>query len=187
LEQASQPAPRRRPAAASPEVENSGAQRGAGGTSSAEHGSPQVEARRWLWLAIGSGLTLATWMVWTVATELVEKFASAHVMETRSSQADGGTAGLGEAVASVVDSPGPSQQEALAEETPPEPLPGQTVPDAKGHCPRRNQVALNGACWIPLEYEECDTFGYGQRFRGKCYLPVLLPHRPATSSPKSKP
>jgi serine/threonine protein kinase len=189
LEQASQPAPRRRPAAASPEVENSGAERGAGGTISAENGRAQVEARRWLWLAVGSGLTLATWMAWTVATKLVEKLASAHVMEAPNSQADGGTAGLGEAAASTasVDFSAPSSQGLLAEESPPKPVPGQIRPDVNGRCPRKQQMALNGGCWVqvPLEREECEA-ARGTLFKSECYLPLLPTHPLPTSTPPPK-
>ena len=78
----------------------------------------------------------------------------------------------------------------LAEDALPEPLPGQLRPDAKGRCPRKHQVALNGACWVPMpvEREECEATGSnGKLFKGRCYIPVLSPDRPSTSHPSRTP
>jgi hypothetical protein len=94
--------------------------------------------------------------------------------------------GLGEAVASAspVDSPETLGPKAMAAETPPEPQPGQTRPDAKGRCPHKQQVALNGGCWIALSLEQEVCAGlHGQLYKGSCYLPFIPPGRPPTSSP----
>jgi eukaryotic-like serine/threonine-protein kinase len=101
-------------------------------------------------------------------------------------QQDGGTAGLGEAAASVaaVDSAEPSFQEGMAEDPLPEPLPGQVMSDVKGRCPRKWQVVLNGGCWkqLRLEREECEGIG-GYLFKDACYMPVTSPKRKPTSGP----
>ena len=46
----------------------------------------------------------------------------------------------------------------MAEDALPEPMPGQTRPDAKGHCPLKQHLALNGGCWgtLKLDKETCE-------------------------------
>ncbi len=75
----------------------------------------------------------------------------------------------------------------LSEGTRPELQPGQTRPDAKGRCPRKRQVALNRGCWVavPMDPEGCGELR-GQMLKGVCYVPVIPPERPPTSSPKGK-
>jgi hypothetical protein len=75
----------------------------------------------------------------------------------------------------------------MAEEPLPEPQPGQLRPDAKGRCPRKQQVSLNGGCWMvsSSESEDCAALG-GQMFKGTCYLPLPAPKRRPTSSPMDK-
>jgi hypothetical protein len=100
-----------------------------------------------------------------------------------------GPVGLGEAVvsASKMDDPEPSRREALAQDTLPEPLPGQTRPDAKGRCPHKRQVALNGGCWVgwaDTEREKCEALHHnGYMYKNTCYVPVIPPGRPPTSQP----
>lgn len=94
---------------------------------------------------------------------------------------------LGEAAASAykVDIPGPSAPRAMVTETLPEPEPWQAKPDAKGHCPHKQQVALNEGCWMKtsFEQEQCEAFG-GYTYQGACYLPIVAPkRRPSTTSP----
>jgi eukaryotic-like serine/threonine-protein kinase len=93
--------------------------------------------------------------------------------------------GLGEAVASAsrVDSPVPLVPEVMAADTPPEPLPGQTRPDAKGRCPLKRQVAINGGCWVAflVDEESCEA-SIGQMYQGSCYMPAIPPGRPSTST-----
>jgi hypothetical protein len=158
----------------------------------ASSNAPSVQARPW-WprLAVAaSALTLAVSAVWALVGSWAEKASAALAAPLQEEQPDAGTAGLGEiaAAASTTEELQPSFQETMAEETPPEPLPDQRRPDANGRCPHKRQVALNGACWIPLEPEECEAFG-AQSFKGKCYAPVLSHprHRPATSYPPPKP
>ena len=76
----------------------------------------------------------------------------------------------------------------LAEDSLPEPVPGQLRPDAKGRCPHKRQLALNGACWVPMDPEECEALGSnGKLFKGRCYVPVLSPNRPSTTHPTRPP
>jgi eukaryotic-like serine/threonine-protein kinase len=146
--------------------------------------------RRWPWLAtVASGLMLAGWVGWGWVGKLAAKSSVLSATTTGAGRADAGTAGLGEAVsaASTVDAPEPSIQ-AMAEEPLPEPMPGQTRPDAKGRCPHKRQVVLNGACWIPFDPEACEaSVASGQVFRGKCYVPALPRNHPSTSGPSRTP
>jgi eukaryotic-like serine/threonine-protein kinase len=84
--------------------------------------------------------------------------------------------------ASTMNAPEPSGRELLAKDAPPEPLPEQTRPDAKGRCPHKRQVAFNGGCWVELAREECEALN-GYVYKNTCYVPVIPPGRPPTSQP----
>lgn len=108
------------------------------------------------------------------------------------SQKEGDSAALGETVAAMAQEKPPSAltPEIVAEDPLPEPLEGQGVPDAKGRCPHKRQVALNGGCWVPqaLSDEECEALS-GQRRQGTCYVPAFpsgRPRRPPTSGPTKR-
>jgi serine/threonine protein kinase len=128
-----------------------------------------------------AALTVALWAWWVApGTPLGENPSGARPEEA-------GPVGLCEAVvsASTMDAPEPSGRKALSEGTPPEPLPGQTRPDAKGRCPHKRQVALNGGCWVGLtdtEHEKCEALN-GSIYKNTCYVPVIPPGRPPTSQP----
>jgi eukaryotic-like serine/threonine-protein kinase len=149
--------------------------------------------RRRLALAAAAG-ALATVAVWLTAGTFTWGPAGIRlpwVSETQAGRArapDEGPVGLGEAAASTAptDPPKPSASEAMAADSAPEPLPGQTLPDKKGRCPHKQQVILNGGCWRRIEVngEECETFS-GHMYKGACYVPILTSRsgRPSTSSP----
>jgi hypothetical protein len=143
--------------------------------------------RSWLMTAAVSGV-LATGAWWAAASHGVHKPSAMEDNATGAGKADAGTAGLGQTAvaASPVEAAERSWPEALAEEAPPEPVPGQLRPDAKGRCPRKQQVALNGGCWAqpPFEREECEATG-GTVFKRTCYLPIVPPQRSPTSSPSN--
>ncbi len=84
------------------------------------------------------------------------------------------------------ESPEPSVHAPLAEDTLPEPLPGQLRSDAKGRCPRKCQVALNGVCWVPssMDREECEALGStGKLFKGLSFcLHLAVGSIPAAST-----
>jgi serine/threonine protein kinase len=151
------------------------------GQSSGARASPQAYRRSWrLWLTAGAaGLALAMWTRWMTPGESMEEESA------ESGQPDTGPVGLGDAVASASthDSPEALGPKVMAEDTPPKPQPGQTRPDAKGQCPRKRQVALNGGCWVasPFDSEGCAELN-GYMYKGSCYVPIIPPGRSPTSS-----
>jgi serine/threonine-protein kinase len=95
--------------------------------------------------------------------------------------ADAGTTDLGDSVraASLASVHVPSRQEPVAQDLPPEPFPGQIKPDARGQCPGRDQLPINGGCWVEQrtkEAEACAQNGY-VLFKDRCYAPALAPRR----------
>jgi serine/threonine protein kinase len=81
----------------------------------------------------------------------------------------------------------PSEQEVLAQEPLPKPHPRQVRTDEKGKCPGRQQVPLNGACWVELPSmtsEACAENGLAY-YKGRCYAPTLAP--PEKPQPTSSP
>jgi eukaryotic-like serine/threonine-protein kinase len=100
-----------------------------------------------------------------------------------------GTAAVGDTAPSAAPASvqAPAEQEAVAQEAPPQPQPRQVRPDKHGKCPGRKQVAINGACWVEvpsLSAEACaeNSLAY---YQGRCYAPTLAPREKPlpTSSP----
>jgi serine/threonine protein kinase len=141
--------------------------------------------RRWL-AAVAAVLALALWTRWMPLGESLESAFVAQPENADGGQPEAGPVGLGDAVASasMEDSSETLGPKVMAEETLPEPQSGQTRPDAKGQCPRKRQVALNGGCWMTVsaDQEECMELR-GQLYKGTCYLPYVPPRRRPTSSP----
>jgi serine/threonine protein kinase len=162
------------------------------GRGSTEFAKPRVHVRPWLPLLAmtAAGLALVAWAWWAAPWKFVEKPSVAQQEAGGAGQQDAGTTGLGDeaSTASTEDSVGPSGREIMAEDTLPEPLPGQARPDEKGRCRHKRQVALNGGCWVVLSFnrEECEENG-GYVFKTKCYLPFFPHGRPSTSNPTHKP
>jgi serine/threonine protein kinase len=156
--------------------------------SSAEGFLLRASARSpWAWLTMSSvGLALLAWAWWASPVTSLKKPSAAHTEAAGAHQKDGGSTGLGEASSSSVAAPDSANPQALAEDTLPEPLPGQLRPDANGRCPHKRQVALNGVCWVPLAREECEAFS-GQMFKGRCYAPAMLTGRPQPFNPSRNP
>jgi hypothetical protein len=100
---------------------------------------------------------------------------------------DSGTVAVGDtaltAPVSLVRAP--SAWSTIAVDLPPRPLPGQARPDAKGRCPIRGQVPINGGCWLRLEIDvkDCDENYSYYVFKGACYGPAFPKPRPSTSGP----
>ncbi|MFL5349339.1 MAG: protein kinase domain-containing protein [Hyalangium sp.] len=160
---------------------------------SAGRASAAARARPWRpWLVpTAASLILATWVWWLSPGKPVAPSSPEQPRVTGAEQPDAGTAGLAEALASASTNSAPGLQapEAMAEDTPPEPEEEQARPDAKGRCPHKRQVALNGACWLELSLtgQECEDSG-GHMFKRTCYVPVIpagRKHTP-TSSPSHK-
>jgi serine/threonine protein kinase len=145
----------------------------------------------WPWLALAAaGLTVVLGVRPTPRGEPSEEPALTHAGSSNEDAPGAGTRGLGEAAAATAleQAPAASRHEKLAQEPLLEPQPGQLRPDAKGQCPHKRQIALNKGCWLEtsLDREGCTASG-GQMYKGICYVPIILPGRPPTSSPTDKP
>jgi serine/threonine protein kinase len=144
----------------------------------------------WLMMAAAASVALFTWAWWLAPGTPAEIPAVVQREAAGPGQPDGGSVGLGEAATatSAEDSPAPSVREAPAEDQLPEPEPGQALPDAKGRCPYKRQVVLNGACWarLKLARDECDETG-GTMYQNACYLPAYPRGRRPTAAPACNP
>jgi hypothetical protein len=162
----------------------------AGGPVLAVRARPQVRGLSWraglvlagvgVFLAFGIGLAVSV---------LSQEAAWKERVAWGSERAAEGPAGLGGSVseAPLASVQEPSEQEAIGQELPPKPRPGQIRPDARGQCPGRKQVPINGGCWVELsgpDAEECEQNGY-VLIKGQCYAPALETRRkpPPTSEP----
>jgi serine/threonine protein kinase len=76
-------------------------------------------------------------------------------------------------------------QGAIAMEFPEKPRPGQRRPDAHGRCPAK-QVAINGGCWLKVDFTPEDCIVNGFLRQGGCYLPVYESSNRPTSAPQEK-
>jgi hypothetical protein len=142
------------------------------------------------WLALAA-VGLCALLLWTVQPALFrpEQVASSPPRSAASQAPDAGTAAVGEAVPTEPHAPtAPSaEKKPLAQESPPEPRPGQLRPDKRGRCPGGKQVPINGGCWLeqlPMSAEEC-VENSSVPFKGKCYAPALAP--PRKPQPTSNP
>ncbi|MBN1208667.1 MAG: protein kinase [Myxococcaceae bacterium] len=142
-------------------------------------------------LATAAGLlVLGAWAGWVAREKSREQPAALRQEADGSRLKNEGPVGLGEEAATQVESasPTPERPGVQAEDTPPEPLPWQRRPNAKGRCPHPQHVPLNGGCWVRVEREKCEVLdGTGHMYKGVCYVPVLLPGRPPTSHPVRNP
>jgi serine/threonine protein kinase len=140
-------------------------------------------------------LALGGWAWWLIPSKFPEQPAGGSRAPGTALREDGGASGLGDeaANASMAASPPPSVPGVKAEDTLPEPLPGQERPDAKGRCAHQRHIPLNGGCWkaVPIDREECAALklaGHnGHMFKGACYVPVIVHGRQPTSEPVRKP
>ncbi|MBZ4419683.1 protein kinase [Myxococcus sp. RHST-1-4] len=148
---------------------------------------PSRSRRSWLTAAsLGGALALgAGWMLSANPGEEAETVQASAPEEGR----DGGTVAVGDSVltAPVPLTRAPSAWSTIAVDLPPRPLPGQRRPDANGRCPLKEQVPINGGCWIKLnvDLKTCGEEGYIHE--GGCYVPSVPPARPPTSSPANRP
>jgi serine/threonine protein kinase len=159
---------------------------------STQSNNPLLSTRQWWpWLTLAAaGLTLVVWAWWAVPGKSVAPPLVVQKEAGGAGQQDGGTTGLGDSTsaASTEDSSDHFILSGMVAEPLPEPLPGQTRPDANGRCPRKRQVALNGGCWLEilLDHDGCEELN-GQMFKGTCYVPFVPPGHQSTSSPTHKP
>ncbi|MBN1203733.1 MAG: serine/threonine protein kinase, partial [Myxococcaceae bacterium] len=161
---------------------------------SAERVSPPARARPWRRrLATAAALlALGAWVWWSIPRKFPEQPTVVRHEAGGARLEDGGTSGLGDEAATTATtaSPAPSAPGVLAEDTLPEPVPGQARPDAKGRCPHPQHVLLGSGCWVKtsMDRKECELLkpNGGNMFKGACYMPVLLHGRQPTSDPGRK-
>jgi serine/threonine protein kinase len=152
-----------------------------------EPSKPPVRARaRKPWLALVAAGSCAV-LLWYAKPVLVPPGSNSQTP-------DAGTAAVGD-----ISPTGPqastaaiTEKKPLAQEPPPEPRPGQLRPDKKGQCPGRQQVAINGGCWLDVSprvgAQACAESGH-VFFQGKCFVPALEPPRkpqPTSSPPEAR-
>ena len=147
-----------------------------------EHSKPPVRARAWKpWLALAATGASAV-LLWHAKPVLVPPGASSQAP-------DAGTTAVGDTSPTKPKaSTAPDTEKKPLPQAPlPEPRPGQIRPDKKGLCPGRQQVAINGGCWVEsylANAQACSESGY-VFFQGRCFSPALEPPRKPqpTSSP----
>jgi hypothetical protein len=185
-------APKPQEEAAPKEAPQPLAKKPSGGSGAAERIRPRARTRGgWPWLMLAAaGLAVVLGVRPSPRGEPSEEPALTHAGNSDEDAPGAGTRGLGEASAAtgLEQAPAASRHEQLAQEPLPEPQPGQLRPDAKGRCPHKGQTALNNGCWAEtsLEREVCTQLN-GQLYKRFCYLPIIPPGRPPTSSPTDKP
>ena len=83
----------------------------------------------------------------------------------------------------VVDEP-PDEQ-GISKDLPEQPFSNQIKPDARGRCPKKQHIAINGGCWLKLDSDSEDCEDNGFVYQGGCYLPARTSRKVPTSAPKS--
>ncbi|MCP3138617.1 serine/threonine protein kinase [Pyxidicoccus xibeiensis] len=148
--------------------------------------APERLKQSWLVAAcLGGAVALgARWLLSAHPTEEAEP----RQVSASDDAKDGGSVAVGD---SALTAPVPLVREPfawsiIAVEPPPRaPLPGQARPDAKGRCPGRGHVPINGGCWEKLNRDEkdCDEDYNYYVYKGECYAPAMPKPRPSTSGP----
>jgi hypothetical protein len=138
--------------------------------------------RPWL-VAASLGGALALGSGWLLDAHPGEDARTVHASMSEEGK-DGGTIAVGDSAltAPVSREHAPFAGAPIAEEAPPQPVPGQTRPNALGRCPR-NQVPINGGCWKKLAVDAKECTEGDVVYKGACYTPAYPPPRPPTSSP----
>ena len=161
-----------------------------------EHPRPlaRVRARRpWLALAAAGACAVFLWTLQQLVPVSSWYVSTSPQQASDSYSPDAGQTAVGDTSPSEPkdSTRPPPEQEPIAQQPPPEPHNRQARPDAKGRCPGRKQVVINGGCWaeIPsMSAEECTE--NGQVFlNGKCYAAAREPPRksvPTTSPQKPR-
>ena len=151
--------------------------------------TPLQPRKQWGRARVLVGALLVLWTLLAIHAPLPSASAKKQVASNPASPREGGAAGVGESASKVTEPWGreSSEPEALSQDTPPKPFPGQLTPDAKGRCPGRTQIPINGGCWMELstkDAEACEEGGY-VFFRARCYAPAWNSRRkpPPTSAP----
>jgi eukaryotic-like serine/threonine-protein kinase len=151
--------------------------------------TPIPPRKQWGRARVLVGALLVLWTLLAVHAPLPSASARKQIASNPASPREGGAAMVGESASEATQPWGRefSKPEALSQDTPPTPLPGQLTPDAKGRCPGRTQIPINGGCWVEQrtkDAEACEENGY-VFFKARCYAPALNSRRkpPPTSAP----
>jgi hypothetical protein len=158
---------------------------GAGEAGHSEPSKPPVRARArkpWLALAAAGACTVLLWLAKPLLVPPGPNSQAPHA----------GTVAVGDTSPTepqASTAPG-TEKKPLAQEPLPEPRPGQLRPDKRGQCPVRQQIPINGGCWLIslADAQACAGSGY-VFFQGKCLVPALEPPRkpqPTSSSPEAR-
>ena len=136
------------------------------------------KARSWLpWLAAAMALGL-----WPEKPGRLRARAT-FTTDQGGSNTEGDEVSLGESAMNSSDAQAKAHQDAIAQELPKHPHPGQLRPNAKGQC-RKNLVAINGGCWRRLNLEPDECHGPGVYLhQGGCYFPIPASQPQPTSEP----
>lgn len=128
-------------------------------------------------------MAAGVWCMWHASSRALFSTGS-ELSGTEASSREGQTAGVGEvALTEPLRAPEPLPvSEAIAEEMPKAPLPGQRLPPC-----RKPQVQINGGCWILVGNEASPCSEETYEWKKRCYVPFYGPPRPATSEQKKKP
>ncbi len=130
----------------------------------------QMKPRSWLpWVA--AMLTLG------LLPEETGSVRTGHQATAEHNAVSLGDSALNPSAAEAKNTPKP----VIAMELPKKPRPGQRRPDATGRCPP-NKVAINGGCWLKVNFtpEECLVNGFTHQ--GGCYVPVYFSPSGPTSA-----
>jgi serine/threonine protein kinase len=138
----------------------------------------QGKARSWLpWLAAAMALGLWPGKPGSLRSTAPLTAASGGPTE------EGDPVSLGDRSVRSSEDPTKAPKDAIAQELPKQPRPGQLRPDAKGHC-RKEQVAINGGCWRKLNLEPDECRGHDvYLYQGGCYFPIPASQPQPTSEP----
>ncbi|MBN1209665.1 MAG: serine/threonine protein kinase [Myxococcaceae bacterium] len=145
-------------------------------------GRPRTRARVWVPACALAmlGALLLLWNRGAVETRHGDAPAKARVA-SKPDAPDAGTSAVGEAAPSTLPAAvqPPAKREAITQDTPPKPFPGQSRPNEKGQCASHEQVPINGACWFELRSKDaasCEQNGYVV-LKGRCFAPAFPPRR----------
>jgi len=148
---------------------------------------PRRRVTRWPRLAAASlGGALALYVGGMLSVRALEAPTDAPLAKPEDAK-DGGTVAVGDSAltAPVPLEGAPIAGATIAVDVPPQPVPGQTRPNALGRCPR-SLIPINGGCWKKLALDPKDCPEGDVVYQGGCYTPAYPPARPPTSSPAER-
>ncbi|HEX8698281.1 MAG TPA: serine/threonine-protein kinase [Myxococcaceae bacterium] len=142
------------------------------------HTSARGKPRRWLpWLA--AVLALGLWPAEPGSLRSEAPLTAASGGSTEETD----TVSLGDSSVRSSDALAKPPKDAIAQELPKQPRPGQRRPDAKGRCPKE-QIAINGGCWRKLNLDPDECRGHDvYLYQGGCYFPIPASQPQPTSGP----